>query len=105
MFTWHHQITICWLKRTEACLSIFPSPLWFAGLQLMCCSRVMALLFSGANADGAEGMRLIRENGGLTLVQAINSAEFSAMPEAALTNNAALWEFQPENLELLFSRI
>jgi len=42
------------------------------------------VLLTGANADGASGIKNIRERGGITIVQDPRSAEISYMPEAAL---------------------
>ena len=46
--------------------------------------RLIAILLTGANNDGAKGLRLIKEKGGLVIVQDPRSAEFPFMPEAAL---------------------
>lgn len=46
--------------------------------------RLMGIILSGANADGASGLRAIADAGGMTVVQAIESAEMIAMPAAAL---------------------
>ncbi|HWB93442.1 MAG TPA: chemotaxis protein CheB [Puia sp.] len=45
---------------------------------------VVALLLSGGNADGAEGMRHVAENGGFTIVQEPQTAEVPYMPQQAL---------------------
>jgi len=45
-----------------------------------CCG----ILLSGANQDGAIGLKMIAENGGETIVQDANEAEFATMPEAAM---------------------
>ena len=42
------------------------------------------ILLTGANFDGAEGMRRIRERGGLTIVQDPEEAQASTMPEEAI---------------------
>ena len=47
-------------------------------------SRLMGVVLSGANADGAAGLRAVAEAGGLSVVQALESAEMIAMPAAAL---------------------
>ena len=47
-------------------------------------SHLVAIILTGANNDGAEGLRLIKAKGGLVIVQDPQSAEFSLMPEAAL---------------------
>jgi two-component system, chemotaxis family, protein-glutamate methylesterase/glutaminase len=42
------------------------------------------ILLTGANADGAEGLRQIHEAGGITMVQDPAEAQAPAMPQAAL---------------------
>jgi len=46
--------------------------------------RVLGVILSGANADGAAGLRAIAAAGGMTAVQKLESAEMIAMPAAAL---------------------
>jgi two-component system chemotaxis response regulator CheB len=46
--------------------------------------RVTAVLLSGANDDGAEGLRAVQARGGRTIVQAPETAVVPAMPLAAL---------------------
>jgi len=50
---------------------------------------LIAVLLSGANADGAAGLRAIRRRGGRTLVQDPATAEFPQMPRAAVALDAA----------------
>jgi two-component system chemotaxis response regulator CheB len=45
--------------------------------------RVLGVILSGANADGAAGLRAIAAAGGITAVQALETAEMIAMPAAA----------------------
>jgi len=51
---------------------------------------VVAILLSGANADGARGMRAVRAAGGLTIAQDPAGAESPAMPQAAIDAGAVL---------------
>lgn len=46
--------------------------------------KCIGILLSGANNDGAKGLKLIAENGGTTIVQDCNEAEFDVMPKAAI---------------------
>lgn len=46
--------------------------------------RLLGLILSGANEDGAAGLRAIAQAGGITAVQSLESAEMIAMPAAAL---------------------
>ncbi|GAB2561772.1 chemotaxis protein CheB [Dyella jejuensis] len=45
---------------------------------------LVGIVLSGANEDGANGLRAIQEAGGMVLVQDASQAYASAMPEAAL---------------------
>jgi two-component system chemotaxis response regulator CheB len=45
--------------------------------------RTVGIVLTGANADGAEGLRLISDRGGLAVVQDPETAESPTMPRAA----------------------
>ena len=46
--------------------------------------ELIGIVLTGANSDGAEGLKKIKQLGGLTVVQSLGSAEAMAMPEAAI---------------------
>lgn len=46
--------------------------------------RLVAIVLTGANADGAEGLVAVREHGGTCVVQNPEEADFKEMPEAAI---------------------
>lgn len=46
--------------------------------------RALGIVLSGANADGAHGLALIRQRGGLAWVQDPGTAKVSYMPDAAI---------------------
>ncbi len=46
--------------------------------------RLIGILLSGANKDGAMGMKTIKDKGGLTIVQDPNECLIDTMPSAAL---------------------
>lgn len=45
---------------------------------------VIGIVLSGANADGSEGLRAIKNAGGITIVQRPEEAEIRVMPDAAI---------------------
>ena len=47
-------------------------------------SRSIGVALSGSGKDGAEGIRTIKEAGGVTMAQLPETAEFRPMPEAAI---------------------
>lgn len=48
------------------------------------CSSLIGIILTGANNDGSKGLKLIKDCGGLTIVQDPQEAEVPAMPEAAI---------------------
>lgn len=59
---------------------------------------LIAVLLSGANEDGAAGLRIVRSRGGMVLIQDPASAEAAAMPEAALRAVTADFVGTPEEI-------
>ncbi len=50
-------------------------------------NKVIGILLSGSNGDGAKGLAYIKRNGGTTLVQNPETAEFPFMPQQAINLN------------------
>lgn len=48
--------------------------------------HVVALLLSGANADGVEGLKCVTQQGGVVLVQRPDTSEVEYMPSMAIAN-------------------
>ncbi|MDB5116281.1 MAG: two-component system, chemotaxis family, response regulator CheB [Mucilaginibacter sp.] len=66
------------------------------------CEKCTAVLFSGANADGAEGLLKVRNNGGLAIVQHPEDADMPEMPQAAVDMNAAEYILRTQDIFELF---
>ncbi|MBC7399218.1 MAG: chemotaxis protein CheB, partial [Mucilaginibacter sp.] len=66
--------------------------------------RCTAVLFSGANADGAEGLLKLRRKGALTIVQDPDDAEMSEMPQAAVNMEAAEYILKTQDIFDLFQQ-
>ena len=58
----------------------------------------IGIVLTGMGADGSRGAQAIKERGGLVLVQDPRQAEFSSMPQAALSNNVADFTGDTEEL-------
>lgn len=57
--------------------------------------QLVAVILTGANADGASGLKRVYELGGLTIVQSPDSALARAMPEAAIATGCAQHVLEP----------
>jgi two-component system chemotaxis response regulator CheB len=64
--------------------------------------RCTAVLFSGANQDGARGLLSLRSKGALTIVQDPDEAEMPEMPQAAIKLNAAEYILKTDDILNLF---
>lgn len=53
-------------------------------------ARLMGVLLTGANEDGAAGLAYIRHRGGLTVAQSPDTAEAPVMPQSAIDMGAAM---------------
>ncbi len=60
---------------------------FFRTLADACRGRSIGIVLSGSGSDGAVGLRRIREQGGVTLVQAPEDADHPGMPRAALASS------------------
>jgi len=58
----------------------------------------IAILFSGANEDGSEGLLNVKLHGGLTIVQSPESSQVGIMPQSAIDNGAATKVLSPEEI-------
>ncbi len=61
-------------------------------------SRLIGMLLSGANQDGARGLAAIEARGGLAIVQDPASAGVRTMPESALARTAAPRILAPQQM-------
>lgn len=60
--------------------------------------RLLAILLSGANDDGVQGLQRVRALGGTTWVQAPDTAGSPEMPRAAIERGAADTIYTPETM-------
>ncbi|GAB3327948.1 chemotaxis protein CheB [Larkinella ripae] len=70
----------------------------FESLADVYAEQVVAVLLSGANQDGADGLRAVAERGGVAIVQDPATAEYPAMPQAAINRNAQALVLTPEQI-------
>lgn len=68
-------------------------------------NTLLAVLLSGANQDGAEGLAAVQAAGGLTAVQDPGTAAMSTMPQAALSLMQPDHVLAPQQLAALFAQL
>ncbi|HEX2479195.1 MAG TPA: chemotaxis protein CheB, partial [Geminicoccaceae bacterium] len=60
--------------------------------------RAIGIVLSGTGTDGADGLRAIKAEGGITLAQDPGTADFAGMPQSAITTGAADLVLAPEKM-------
>lgn len=70
--------------------------------------RAGCVVLSGTGTDGSQGLRMIKEKNGVTMVQKVETAKYSGMPESAIATGLADFILEPaeipERLIEFFSR-
>ena len=78
------------LTETELVRFVRPSiDLLFDSAAGSCREGVIAVVLTGTGKDGADGVRVVDEVGGTVMVQDPDTAEFDAMPRAAVETGCA----------------
>jgi two-component system chemotaxis response regulator CheB len=61
-------------------------------------NKLIGIILTGANKDGAAGIQAIRRQGGFTIAQDPGNAPFPVMPLAAINTGSVLAVFNPEEI-------
>lgn len=62
-----------------------PIDIFFRSLALDQSKKAVGIILSGTGSDGTLGIKAIKENGGLVMVQNISEAKFDGMPKSAIS--------------------
>ncbi len=60
--------------------------------------KAIAVILSGTGSDGTRGVRAVKENNGMVMVQDESSAKFDGMPRAAISTGTADYILTPEKM-------
>jgi two-component system CheB/CheR fusion protein len=89
-----------YLQRREA-ISLYPNVAIDIFLQSLATAKgdeSIAVILSGRGSDGAKGATMIKESGGIVIVQKPQSSEYSSMPESAIRTGSVDYELLPEEM-------
>ncbi|WP_421829354.1 chemotaxis protein CheB [Larkinella sp.] len=70
----------------------------FESIAMAYAGSAVAILLSGANQDGADGLLAIVQQGGVAIVQDPATAEYPVMPQAAINRNSKAVVLTPEHI-------
>ncbi|MFP4533401.1 MAG: chemotaxis protein CheB [Desulfobacterales bacterium] len=60
--------------------------------------RAIGIILSGTGTDGTLGLRAIKSEGGMAMVQSPQTTQFDGMPRSALATNLVDYELSPEDM-------
>lgn len=83
--------------RLTAQLPYLPIDDFFKSLVKSYKESTMGIVLSGNASDGTEGLRAIRDAGGITFAQD-SSAKYDSMPKSAIAKNAAIFIMSPKQI-------
>ena len=69
--------------------SVLPINLLFDSVAVEYGERAVAIVLSGTGTDGSQGVKCIRQHGGMVIVQNEQSAKFNGMPRSAIRTGVA----------------
>lgn len=72
--------------------------LFFTSLALVHREKAIGVVLSGSGTDGSIGLKAIKDKGGITFCQNLETAEFTGMPKAVMEIHAADFVLTPEKI-------
>jgi two-component system CheB/CheR fusion protein len=70
-----------------------------------CGSRAIGVILSGTASDGSQGLKAIKENGGITFAQDLESAKYDGMPRSAAATGSVDFILPPDRIAKELGRI
>ncbi len=75
-----------------------PIDIFFRSLADELKERAIAIILSGTGSDGSKGLALIKEQGGMAMVQSPASASYDGMPQRAIETDMVDYILRPEEM-------
>jgi len=79
-------------------LKNMPIDIFFSSLAEVHQSHAIGVVLSGYGADGTQGLKAIKECGGITFAQDLASATYDAMPQSAIKSGVVDFILSPEEM-------
>ena len=76
----------------------YPIDVFFNSLAENSGEKAVAIILSGTGSDGSRGLRAIKQEGGMVMVQDVDSAKFDGMPRNAIATGLADFVMPPSRM-------
>ena len=91
--------------QKEKELNLPPIDMFFRSLAAEAGSHAIAIILSGTGSDGTNGIKDIKENDGMIIVQDLDTAKFDGMPRSAMRTGLVDAQISPEKIALELQHI
>ncbi len=95
MTIFHHKL---YLTERESEQLHLPIDIFFRSLADDVGEKAIGIILSGTGSDGTRGLRAIKEQGGIVIVQDERTAKFDGMPRSAISTNLVDYILAPEHM-------
>jgi len=93
------------IPRRDANIPFMPIDYFLRSLAADKGTRAIAIILSGADADGAQALKAIKAQGGVAIAQDSTSAKFNVMPDAAIETGLVDFILNPGRIAQELARI
>jgi two-component system CheB/CheR fusion protein len=93
----HGKLLLSGQKREEGGINL-PIDIFFKSLADDFADKAIAIVLSGTGSDGSSGIRSIKENLGMVMVQSEESAGFDGMPRSAIATGVVDYILPPDEM-------
>lgn len=93
------------LEKTGANLASHPIDFFFQSLAADQKNRAIGVVLSGMDSDGTLGLRAIKGEGGIAIVQAPETARFPEMPRSSISGDNIDFILPPESIAVHLARL
>ncbi len=93
------------LKLIPRGASIKPIDAFFCSIAEQLKTQAMGIVLSGTGTDGTEGLKEIKNEGGITFAQDPKTSQYSGMPQSAISSEAVDFILSPEQIGQEVSKI
>jgi two-component system CheB/CheR fusion protein len=93
------------LKLNPKGKSLRPIDAFLSSLAMQRKTQAIGIVLSGTGTDGTEGLKAIKAEGGITFAQKPDSAQYSGMPQSAISAESVDFVLSPDKIARELSKI
>ena len=98
MGTTNGELQLSPRPQKEKSERILPIDLLFSAIAEIYETRAIGVVLSGTASDGTKGLKVIKDNGGISFAQSIETADYNGMPGSAINSGVVDFILPPDEI-------